>query len=235
MRATRPTKLASGICLVALAAVVAVPAAFAQVVQPQATRGITVSGSGRVSVVPNRADLSFGVTTQAKTASIAMRDNATAMTKVINALKAAGVDPADIQTQFVSLMPRTNENGDLIVGYTATNSVGVTVRNLAAVGTVIDAAVAAGANTVSGPDLTRSDANALYRAALRGAIADARTKAQLIASASGVRLGRVVSVVEGSTSPLPVDAKTATAPATTPIEPGTQYVTASVTVTFAVR
>jgi uncharacterized protein YggE len=199
-------------------------------------KSITVSGSGRVSTVPDRAELSFGVTTQARTASAAMRENAAAMTKVIAALKDAGVAAADIQTQFVEVSPRTNDNGDAIVGYTASNSVSASVRTLANVGAVIDAGVEAGANTVSGPNLTRSDSASLYLRALRAAIADARAKAQAIAAASHVKLGRVVMVVEGSSSPVPFTAdKAANAPASTPVEPGTQFIVAAVTVTFAVR
>ena len=113
--------------------------------------------------MPDRAQLSFGVSSDAKTASAALRANAAEMTKVIAAIKGQGIAAADIRTELVSLSPRYTQNGEGIVGYTATNSVGVTLRNLDKTGGVIDAAVDAGANQVSGPNLVRSDQSALYR------------------------------------------------------------------------
>jgi uncharacterized protein YggE len=195
---------------------------------------IVVTGNGSVTTVPDRAQLSFGVVTDAKTASAALRANAAEMTRVIAALKAQGIAPADIRTELVSLSVRYSPNGDAVVGYTATNSVGVTLRNLDRAGTVIDAAVDAGANQVSGPNLVRSDQSALYRQALRGAIADAKAKARTIARASGLTLRRITDVTEsGGPIPVPESAKASAAP-TTPIEPGTEVVTASLTVTFSV-
>lgn len=195
---------------------------------------IVVNGTGSVATVPDRAQLSFGVSSDAKTASAALRANAAEMTKVIAAVKAQGIAGADIRTELVSLSPRTTPNGDGIIGYTAANSVAVTLRNLDKVGSVIDAAVDAGANQVSGPNLVRSEATSLYRQALRAAIADAKGKAQTIARASGLHLRRITDVSEsGSGPPVQATAEKSAAPST-PIEPGTQLVEASVTVTFSV-
>jgi uncharacterized protein len=195
---------------------------------------IVVSGSGSVATTPNRAQVSFGVATDAKTASAALRANGAEMAKVIAAVKSQAIAAADIRTEFVSVSPRYSPNGDEIVGYTASNSVSVTLRDLGKTGAVIDAAVDAGANQVSGPNLGRSDANALYRQALRAAIANARAKAQTIASASGLKLRRITDVSEsGGPAPVPEAAKTSATPST-PIEPGTQLVEATVTVTFSV-
>jgi uncharacterized protein YggE len=196
---------------------------------------IVVTGNGAVETVPDRAQLSFGVVSDAKTASAALRANAAEATKVIAAIKAQGIAAADIRTEQVSLSPRYTQNGDGIIGYTATNSVGVTLRNLDKTGGVIDAAVDAGANQVSGPNLVRSDQSALYRTALRAAIADAKAKAQTIAGASGLHLRRITDVSENG-GPIPIadaTAKVGVAPST-PIEPGTQLVQATVTVTFSV-
>ncbi|HKP17110.1 MAG TPA: SIMPL domain-containing protein [Gaiellaceae bacterium] len=197
------------------------------------THSIVVTGSGSVRTTPNRAQVSFGVTTNANTASAALRANGTEMAKVIAAVKAQGIAAADIRTESVSLSPRYSQNGDEIVGYTAANSVSATLRELGKTGAVIDAAVDAGANQVNGPNLGRSDAQALYRQALKAAIANARAKAQTIARAAGLKLRRITDVAEsGGPVPLPVAAKTADA--STPIEPGTQLVEATVTVTFSV-
>jgi uncharacterized protein len=204
---------------------VGAPAAAAQ-------HSIVVTGSGAVTSVPDRAQISFGVSTDAKTASAALRANTAEMTKVIAAVKAEGIAAADIKTEVVSLSSRYSQNGDTIVGYTATNSVAVTVRAIVKAGSVIDAAVEAGANQVSGPNLTRGDQSALYRSALRAAIANAKGKAQTIAKASGLTLRRITDVTESGGGPIQTEAKlAATGP---PIEPGTQLVEATVTVTFSV-
>ncbi len=218
---------------VVLAALVAGAGAGAQA--PLRGHAIVVTGQGSVRTVPDRAQLSLGVSTDARTAAAALRANGTEVAKVIAAVKAQGLAAADIQTEQVSLSVRYGDRGDAILGYTATNSVSVVVRTLAKVGGVIDAAVDAGANQVSGPNLVRSDQSALYRQALRAAIANARAKAQTIAKAAGLTLRRITDVTEsGGPVPLPVDAKTAAPSVGTPIEPGTQLVQATLTVTFAV-
>jgi uncharacterized protein YggE len=200
-----------------------------------AARTISVSGSGTVTTVPNRATFSFGVVSNAKTATAALAANANDMRNVIAALVAAGVARADIQTQGVSLSPRTSDNGDTILGYTATNSVSATVRDLNKAGRIVDAAVAAGANQVSGPSLTRSDSSALYRNALRGAVADARAKAGAIAAAGHVHVRGIRSIVEQSASaPVPLQTTRGGVATSTPIEPGTQTVQATVTVEFLI-
>jgi uncharacterized protein YggE len=231
MRWVPPT----GIAVVALLGVLLFGAAGAGGA-PAAVAGhsIVVSGSGSVASVPDRAQVSFGVSSTAKTASGALRANAAEMTKVIAAVKSQGIPAADIRTEFVSLSPVYSQNGNEIVGYNASNSVGATIRNLDKIGALIDAAVDAGANQINGPNLVRSDANALYRQALRAAIANARGKAQAIARASGLRLRRITDVSEsGGPTPVPEAAKATVAPST-PIEPGTQLVEATVTVTFSV-
>jgi uncharacterized protein len=198
-----------------------------------AQHSIVVSGQGSVATVPDRAQVSFGVSTSAKTASAALRGNGGEMAKVIAALKGQGIAAADIRTELVSLSPRYSQSGDAVIGYTASNSVSGTLRNLAKVGPAIDAAVDAGANQISGPDLVRADSAAVYRAALRSAIADAKGKARTIAAASGLHLRRVTDVAEASSAPVPLTAKAAGG-SSTPVEPGTTLVEASVTVTFSV-
>lgn len=218
--------------LLALAVVAAVTrAGEAPASAGEPGNGITVQGSGTVSAVPDRAQLSFGVETRAATARAALAGNATEMRKVIAAVKATGA--TDVQTQSVSLQPQYSEAG-AVQGYLAQNSVSATIRDLARAGAVIDAAVAAGANQVSGPSLSRGDQTELYRQALRAAIADARTRAQALATAANLSLGRVTQIVEGGSGPTPVflGAKAEDA-ASTPIEAGTQQIVASVQVTFA--
>jgi hypothetical protein len=195
---------------------------------------IVVNGQGSITARPDRAQLSFGVSSDAKTASAALRADAAEMTRVIAALKGQGIAATDLRTDLVSLSPRYSQTGESVVGYTATNSVSATVRDLAKTGPIIDAAVDAGANQVSGPDLVRSSATSLYRLALRAAIADARGKAQAIARASSLHVRRITDVAESSSAPSPTPLTAKASDASTPVEPGTTLVEATVTVTFAV-
>jgi hypothetical protein len=221
-----------------LAAALLLASLFAGVGAPMLAHGdqprpgtVITNGTGSVDAVPNTATLSFGVTTEAKTAAAALAANAETAAKVIAAIKGAGVAAKDVQTQYVALSPRYTDRGDDIIGYTANNTVSAIVRNLQRVGAVIDAAVAAGANNVSGPSLSSDDTDALYKQALKLAVADARAKAEALGQAGHFSVGKISAVVEGSNAPVPVGARDA-APGATPIEPGTQQVTANVTVTF---
>jgi uncharacterized protein len=195
---------------------------------------ISVNGSGRVETEPDTANTTFGVVTQGATAQEAMAQNSRQMAKVIEALKRAGVAAKDLQTQYVSLDPRYDNQGREVVGYGASNSVAAIVRDLAHVGSVIDAAIAAGANNVSGPSLSREDRDKLYNDALEKAVADAKAKADVLARAAGVSVGKVQSVTESPQGggPMPVTFA-AMADSGTPIEAGTTRIVASVSVVFA--
>jgi uncharacterized protein YggE len=224
-----------------LSGVLLTAAAIAGVAQPHLGRSattsgstaITVTGNGTVDATPDRASFGFGVTTQASTAAQALSRNAAQARAIIAALKRAGVDPSKIQTSDVSLWPQTRGNGTEIVGYTASDSVNVTVP-LGKSGDVVDAAVRAGAHSVDGPSLDTADKSAFYAQALKQAVTDARTKAQAIADASGLTLDAVVKVREGGQSaPVLYGPVAARAEAAPPIEAGTQQIQASVTVTYS--
>jgi uncharacterized protein YggE len=220
-----------------LAAVLLVAAAIAGVAQPRlahtatpATSTITVSGTGTANGVPDQASFDFGVSTQAATASEALSRNADQARTIIAALKQAGIDASNIQTTQVSLWPQMSNDGTQITGYSASNSVNVTVP-IGKAGDTVDSAVAAGANNVGGPNLSVANQTSLYDEALKQALADAKTKAQAIAAATGLTVGGVVKVeASDGQGPMPVYAA---AKAATPIEAGTQQIQASVTVTYS--
>jgi uncharacterized protein YggE len=215
--------------------------ALAGVGRPAAARGdaattadsVTTTGHGVITVAPDEATVTAGVHTQATTAAEALSQNSARMNDVIAALKAHG--GKDLQTQQVSLYPQSKDDGT-IIGYSADNSVSASA-SIAGSGALIDAAVGAGANTVSGPTLSISDQDARYRDALKKAVEDARAKALALADAGGFGIGPVSTVVEQTSSaPQPMFSAGAVAKdAATPIEPGTQDVTADVTVTFSIR
>ena len=191
---------------------------------------ITVTGVGSVEVVPNEAQMSFGVETRAPTAKAAVAANADAMRKVLNALRQAG--GREIATQWVSVYPVTNDMG-AVDGYSASNSVSATANIDDAAG-LIDAAAEAGANQISGPGLSSSNAEALYRQALGKAVAEARARAEVLAKAAGRSLGGIKSISEsGAATPLPYAERAALDAASTPIVPGEQETSASITVTFS--
>jgi uncharacterized protein YggE len=150
------------------------------------------------------------------------------MREVIDDVRAAGGN--DVTTQTVALAPRTTPEGQPD-GFTATNIVSATI-GLGGAGKLIDAAVAAGANTVYGPSLSSGDAEQLYRDALKEAVDDARERAEILAAAAGRQLGRVISMSEGASgSPVPLTEKAAAADAGVPVVSGPQDTTASVGVT----
>jgi uncharacterized protein YggE len=229
----------------ALTVVAAGVAVWAGVGRPEAAHGqtagqataigITVTGVGTIKAAPDRADFSFGVETQAETAEAALATNNAAVQKVIAAVRAAGA--INVQTQQVSVYPRYATDGTKIVGYSATNTVSARISDLAKAGAIVEAALKAGANQVFGPQFSIGNQSALYKNALNDAYADARSKAQSIAGATGVALGRVVNVVEGGGFfPTPLGGRDEGAPAEAPLplEPGLQEIQASLTVTFLI-
>lgn len=220
---------------IAVAAVVLVGGASAATTAASTgTSTVTVNGTGSVDAVPDQASFSFTVQTKAATAAAALARNGTDTSAVITAVKGTGVSSADIQTSQVSLDPVMSNDGTSIVAFTASDTITVSSLAVAKAGAVVDAAVGAGATNVYGPSLTLSSQDALYAKALKAAVAQAKTKAQALADAAGEQLGAVVSIVEGGGAvPIPFAKAAPAGSASTPIEPGTQEVDATVTVTFA--
>ena len=235
------TKLKLVVALGAVAAILAVPAwgAGAKGTDTSAatTPQITVNGTGTVKSVPDIAVWNFSVSSRATSAREALKVNGVEMRKVIAALKAAGIGAADLRTSQVYLNPRSNQDGTSVIGYDASNSVTAKVRKVASTGEVVDAAVEAGADGVSGPTFQVSAQDALYRQALAAAFDEAKAKAARLAQQGGLTLGKAIVISEQGT-PQPIlfaagVAKAATADST-PVEAGESEVQASVTVTFAI-
>jgi uncharacterized protein YggE len=217
--------------LVALAGAVGLPDLAGAQDAPEGDT-ITVTGVGSIEAVPNEAQMSFGVETRAPTAKAAVAANADAMRTIINALRQAR--GREIATQWVSVYPVTNDTG-AVDGYAASNSVSATadVDDAAA---LIDAAAEAGANQISGPGLSSSNAEALYRQALGKAVAEARARAEVLAKAAGRSLGEIEAISESTAAtPYYAERMQAADAASTPIVPGEQETSASITVTFALR
>lgn len=229
-----------------LTAAAAPPAAYAQTHTEHAhVEGtlLSVSAEGTSEARPDLATINLGVTTEAQTAAAALADNARRMTALNAALRRAGVAERDIQTSNVSVYPQqqyVEGQQPRITGYQANNSVTVKVRNIDNTGRVIDAAVAAGGNTVNGVSFSHADPDAQLDVARRDAIAEARRRAELYASALNMRVQRIVAVQEGGgyAPPMPVALERFAAQdgaASTPVSPGQIETRVSVNVTFELR
>lgn len=198
-------------------------------------RGVTVTGSAIVEAAPDQSEWSFGVQEQGETARQALDRASAAANRLVAALRGEGIAERDLRTEQVSVWP--NHDGRGISGYVASTSVRTLVRDLDRAGRVVDAAVNAGSNQISGPNLATADRDALYRQALAAALDQARASAQALAQRAGVQLGPVIAIREsGSVSP-PVYAEAAAvaedSARTMPIQGGRQQIAATVTVTFA--
>ncbi len=222
--------LAAGLLLVAVALAGALRPEGAAAIDPDELDTVTVMGTGVVLAVPDRAELSAGVETRAPTARAALAANAAAMRKVLDALRAEG--GKNVTTQTVSLSTAFDQNGQPD-GFVATN-VASAETTLGGAGALIDAAVDAGANSVSGPSLSRSDAEELYRQALERAVEDAKRRAEVLAGATGRDVGAVKAIAEGGGVAIPY-AKESAAADSTPVVSGAQEQTATVSVTYELR
>jgi uncharacterized protein len=210
---------------------------LAQGASAQAQRTITVTGEGIVETAPDQATVALGVTTNAETAVAALAANSEAMTKMMEQLRAAGVAAADLQTSNLSLNPNWTSYGSSssseISGYVASNMLNVRVRDLAELGAILDAAVTDGANTMNGITFGLSEPNPVMNEARTRAVADATSRATVLATAAGASLGPIVSITEGGTFPGPAPMFRAESTAV-PVATGELAMTASVTVTFEI-
>ncbi len=199
-----------------------------------AERSITVTGEATVSVAPDNANIRLGVTSQGKNAREASEANARQMTNVLAAIKEAGVADRDVQTSRLSLQPQY-EQGKAgparLLGFQVTNQVTIRIREIDKFPGILDRAIAAGANEMSGIEFVVSEQSKLLDQARDDAVTDARRKAELYAKAAGVKLGAVTSITEeGSSPPRPVvQAMRASA---VPVAPGEQLLRAAISVTF---
>ena len=201
---------------------------------------VTVSGTGTAAATPDMAEITTGVVTQAPTAAQALASSNQAMEQLMQSLGALGIAARDIQTTNVSVSPQRRQARDgrpgEIVGYEVVNQVHVKVRELPSLGRVLDQQVAQGANSIQGIHFGLRDPAPLLDEARKRAMADARHRADLYASAAGLKVGRVLSVQEaGTVSPRPEPMGRVMMSAAVPVAAGEQEIQASVTVTYALE
>jgi uncharacterized protein YggE len=243
--------VALGLATGALAAAIAYPVFAPRQILGVDTNGttpehtISVTGTGRVVISPDVADLRVGVMVTKPTVKAARESAAVAMTRVVAALKKLGIADKDIQTTILSLQPvydySTSTNPPRLTGYTLSNSVAVTVRDLDKVGDAIDDSLAAGATTFDGVTFRVDDPAKAEAQARDAAMAQAKAKADTLAKAAGVSIVGVASVSE-TASPIPYPvyyAAPAAGAATdksvaTPVETGSNEVTVTVSVSYLI-
>lgn len=203
---------------------------------------VTVSGQGTVNVPPDTATVTVGIDVIRPDLAAAQDEAARQATAIIEAVRAQGIEGRDIQTAnySVSILRDYSENGDptQITGFEVMNQVNVTIRDVAAVGDLLDAVIGAGANSIWGITFFVDDPRPFATEARRLAVEDATEKARQLAEAAGLGLGRVVSIAEGTgmvPPPMPMGrgggmaADAAMAP---PIEAGSSQILVDVSMTF---
>jgi uncharacterized protein YggE len=245
VRNIRTRWLAGGVTVGLLTAMLAgatIAPAAAQEPSAKPEHTLSVSGTGSVSVKPDVADVTVGVTIQRDNAGDAAADAANVMDAVISAIKALGVAEEDIQTTTLNLSPVYDYDRSpyRLVGYTASNLVTVTVRDLTKVGPVVDAATGAGATDVNSISFRLSDQTAAETQAREAAVLAARAKADTIATAAGTQISGIISISETSAPvPMPVyygaaDAGAARESAPTPVLAGTVEVRVDVSIVYSI-
>ena len=200
---------------------------------------IQVSATGTANMNPDMATVSAGVVTQGKTAREAMFGNATKMTRVFEELEAAGIEKKHITTSQLSLKPKynyQNRKAPKIDGYEARNTVSAKTYNLDDVGAMLDALVKAGVNNINGVQFSIKDSKAARDKAREDAIREAREKAESMASAAGVKLGKLKSLSEsgGNFRPQPVAyaMEARSAGTSTPVAAGEQSINVTVNMSY---
>ncbi len=203
---------------------------------------IYVSGSATVSANPDIAQAQLGVQTFADSVAQAVAENNARSAAIQAAMAAQGIPAKDLHTTGFNVYPQMDYEKDragVVVGYWATNTLNVSMRDLAKVGEVLQAGIEAGANNVSGLYFSLEDPDSLLQEARVQAVADARQRAMALVEAAGAKLGRVLSIRETSPWYGPVMARAefdkAAGAASVPVQPGELEVTGQVEVVFQIE
>jgi uncharacterized protein len=171
--------------------------------EARAQRTLSLSGHGEVRTTPDIASISVGVITNSETATAALDANNKNMQAVLDALKAAGIAARDIQTSNLMVSQRYENRSDgssqpQTAGFDASNNVNIVIRDLDVLGKILDQVVNAGANQVNGISFGIEKEEPKLDDARKLAVKEARRKAELYAAASGVVLGKVLTISENA-------------------------------------
>lgn len=208
-------------------------------------RTLAVSAEGKATVSPDIAEVSFSVVSQGTNPENLASANNDKMTAVINNIKSNGVDAKDIKTTSYDLQPNysydKNTGRSYIYGYTLTQTVFVKIRDLTKVAKVIAGATPLGVNQIGSVSFRVDEPEKFLAQAREDALQKAKEKAENTAKAGGTNLGKIISISEYQSSPVPYFAERslgvggAAAPSAPTIEPGTQELKVNVSVTYALN
>lgn len=236
---TRPRRATAG----AAVAFCALAFGALAVATPAVAGGLTVVGEAKIAVEPDMALVSAGTVSSAKTADEALAANSKAVTEVIAAIKAAGVQPKDIATANFSIQPQyayQQSTPPRLTGFEARNTVRVTVRDLKMLGPLLDKMVQSGANQASGLTFTLSDPDKAEAEARIAAVKDAMAQAKSVAEAAGVKLTRISNIEVGADRsgpilPAPMMMKAEASRMPVPVEHGVVEVRARATLIYDIE
>jgi uncharacterized protein YggE len=213
----------------------------ALVLAGSASASITTTGTGKVTYTPDIAHLSVGASSDGKTAAEAWQKNHEVVRKLFAALEKLGLRPKDMKTSNVGVTPRylhVKDQPPKLLGYTASYTLTLTVRNLDRLGVILDQAVECGANRDVSISFGCSDPEKLLDQARVRAVAEARKKAEIYVKGAGAALGQVQSITEGTSAPwrhFRYEQLVKAAPGDAlPIAPGEQEMSVTVTVTYGI-
>jgi uncharacterized protein YggE len=220
------------------------PAVVGQGAQP-VTRTLNVNGLGSTYLTPDIAYIYIGVHSEGATASEVVKANKDQTNAVLDALKQAGVDEKDLRTTNFSIWPSQQYSPEgTVTGtvYMVDNTVYVTVRNLDGLGDLLDDTIAAGANSINSIQFDVADKTAAVKEARAKAVEDAKTQAQELADAAGVKLGEIQSVSFYDNSPYPMfegkgggGGGAVAAQSAVSIQPGQLTISVSVSLTYDIK
>lgn len=206
---------------------------------------VSVTGTGRVSLTPDRAAFTVGVQTVAPSLAAATQENAARMTAILAALRQAGATDRELRTTGLSIYPQMAPepgNKPRIVAYQVSNNVAVTRDDVATIAKLLEAAVQAGANTVSGVNFTVREPARGRDIGLQAAFAEAKAKAEILARAAGRTVGRALAITEGGAAmppvPMPMYRRAEMAQAASyaaPVESGAEEIAFTVSVVFELQ
>jgi len=201
---------------------------------------VVVSGTASVAMVPDLVSMDLGVTTTGTSVRALVDENTTKVTKIISLLKAKGVRPDMIKTSRFSLSP-VHRDG-VRTGYEVETTIGVSSKIVSEVGVLVDAAIDSGANEIHGPEFGVENEKAVQDACISEAFKDAKAKATRLAALSERKLGRVLAVTDGSSSPFELRSTSGFSGGVEGgvlggigLEPGVHKVNCGVTVGFALE
>ncbi len=235
------TKITILSTLLLVAILLSACAAGAPAAQPQ-TRTMSVNGQAQVYATPDISYISIGVHSEDANAATAVANNNAEAQRVMDALKAKGVDAKDLRTNNFSIYPQDQFDKDGVktgTHFIVDNTVYVTLRDISKIGDVLGAAVDAGANNISGIQFDVADKTSLLAGARDKAIENARTQAADLAKAAGVTLGSIQTLNFYDNVPVPMlDSKVAAAGVgggTPPISAGQLAFSVNVTITYEIK